>query len=154
MANTTNFTKNLNKLLNSSNSINFARNTNKSIINVHSTRNNTIITLTNHLNQPLTWISAGSMGFKSAQKSGYEAGYQSTIALFNKINESAIDSPLHQSKFGPLELHYRGFGQGRSASWSALLSQEGEAFKQRLTLIKDKTNLVRGGTRPKKQRRL
>ncbi|TIA87008.1 hypothetical protein E3P99_03449 [Wallemia hederae] len=142
MANTTNFTKNLNKLLNSSNSINFARNTNKSIINVHSTRNNTIITLTNHLNQPLTWISAGSMGFKSAQKSGYEAGYQSTIALFNKINESAIDSPLHQSKFGPLELHYRGFGQGRSASWSALLSQEGEAFKQRLTLIKDKTNLI------------
>lgn len=151
---TNNFTKNLNNLLNSNKLINYSKSSTKSIINVHSTRNNTIITLTNNLNQPLTWISSGSIGFKSSQKAGYEAGYQSTIALFNKINESSIDSPLHQSKFGPLELHFRGFGQGRSASWSALLSQEGEQFKQRLTLIKDKTNLVRGGTRPKKQRRL
>ncbi|EOQ99627.1 hypothetical protein J056_001712 [Wallemia ichthyophaga EXF-994] len=148
------FTKNLTSSLNAGNAISYNKSTTKSIINVHSTRNNTIITLTNNLNQPLTWISSGSIGFKSAQKAGYEAGYQSTIALFNKINDSSIDSSLHQSKFGPLELHFRGFGQGRSASWAALLSQEGEAFKQRLSLVKDKTNLVRGGTRPKKQRRL
>ncbi|TIA80552.1 hypothetical protein E3P92_00607 [Wallemia ichthyophaga] len=131
------FTKNLTSSLNAGNAISYNKSTTKSIINVHSTRNNTIITLTNNLNQPLTWISSGSIGFKSAQKAGYEAGYQSTIALFNKINDSSIDSSLHQSKFGPLELHFRG-----------------EAFKQRLSLVKDKTNLVRGGTRPKKQRRL
>ncbi|TIC73596.1 subtilisin-like protein [Wallemia mellicola] len=145
-----NFAKNLNSKLQF---INYNKTAHKSIINVHSTRNNTIITLTNNNNQPITWLSSGSIGFKSSQKSGYEAGYQSTIKLFDMINQSSPDSPLHQSKFGPIEMHFRGFGQGRFASWAALLSQQGESFKQRLTLIKDKTHLVRGGTRPKKQRR-
>ena len=126
----------------------------KSVINVHCTRNNTLITLCDNLNQPLITISGGSIGFKSAQRGGYEAAYQAQIKLFELINQSEPNSKLYNSKFGSLDWNVRGFGQGRQATWSALMSQDGENFRNRINLVRDKTHLVRGGTRPKKQRRL
>ncbi|KAF8760721.1 Ribosomal protein S11 [Rhizoctonia solani] len=56
---------------------------------VKSTSNNTIITLTDPEGNALKGGSAsgGSVGFKGVARSGYEAGYQCALRIFNRISE-------------------------------------------------------------------
>ena len=118
-------------------------------LHVHSTRNNTIATFTNHEGNPIAWWSGGSCGFKKNNRSSYEAGYQCSVRAFEKILD-------HRNNVGPfsLEIIFKGFGQGREAMQKALLASEGEKVRPFVARLTDHTPVKIGGTRAKKARRL
>lgn len=126
----------------------------------HSTRNNTITTLSsltypeNVLKPPeskvIAWFSGGSVGFKKGQRAGYEAGYQCAVRVF-KLLEELKDK--HGSAV-TVDLYFNGFGQGREALKTALMASEGDKIRDTIKNVIDRTALKIGGTRSKKTRRL
>ncbi|QRW05837.1 ribosomal protein S11 [Ceratobasidium sp. AG-Ba] len=56
-------------------------------LHVKSTNNNTLITLTDPQGNALKGgsVSGGGVGFKGVGKSGYEAGYQCALRIFDRI---------------------------------------------------------------------
>lgn len=113
-----------------------------------STRNNTIVTLTQPTGHPLAWFSGGSCGFKQSNRAGYEAGYQCAVRAFKKIQEITKATPIE------VHLFFKGFGQGRDALHRALLTSEGDGVRPLVSAITDRTAIKIGGTRAKKMRRL
>ncbi|KIM83794.1 hypothetical protein PILCRDRAFT_818819 [Piloderma croceum F 1598] len=113
-----------------------------------STRHNTVATFTNDEGNVVGWISGGCCGFKHSRRGEYEAGYQCAVRIFKKIEERLLVEPFK------LELIYKGFGLGRQALDSALLTTEGEKIRPLLVRLTDRTPLKIGGTRAKKARRL
>ena len=113
-----------------------------------STRHNTVATLTDGEGHIVSWASGGRCGFKHSRRGEYEAGYQCAVRIFQKIEDL-----LAQKRFR-LELIYKGFGPGRQALDSALLTTEGENIRPLLSRLTDQTPLKIGGTRAKKARRL
>lgn len=105
-------------------------------------------TFTNGEGNVIAWISGGCCGFKHSRRGEYEAGYQCAIRMFKKIEER-----LSVERFN-LELLYKGFGLGRQALNSALLTTEGENIRPILSRMTDRTPLKVGGPRAKKARRL
>jgi len=122
----------------------------KPIYHLHwkSTRHNTVATFTNGEGNVVGWISGGCCGFKHSRRGEYEAGYQCAVRIFKKIEERLLVEPFK------LELIYKGFGLGRQALDSALLTTEGEKIRPLLLRMTDRTPLKIGGTRAKKARRL
>ena len=116
---------------------------------VNSSRNNTILTLTSPSGDPLASASGGSVGFKKSARSGYEAGYRAAFSMFGKINEFKDAWRIQH-----LEVLWNGFGQGREAVFRALLAGEGQATKNLISKMTDKTPVKVGGVRPKKRRML
>ncbi|KAJ1310701.1 hypothetical protein OPQ81_009226 [Rhizoctonia solani] len=121
---------------------------------VKSTNNNTIITLTDPHGNALKGGSAsgGTVGFKGVAKSGYEAGYQCALRIFNRIGElKKTVNPAHGDL--KIELHLNGmFGQGREAVYRALMTQDGEHVRNLINRVTDTSRIRVGGTRPKKRR--
>lgn len=117
-------------------------------LHVHSTRNNTITTLTTHDGKPTAWYSGGSCGFKKNNRASYEAGYQCAVRMFQKVKDIMGLTPVK------LELYFKGFGQGRDALFKALSTSEGDAIRPLLIRMTDRTPIKIGGTRAKKTRRL
>lgn len=113
-----------------------------------STHNNTIITLTNSVGQTISWQSGGRCEFNGANRASYEAGYQSAVRIFRVIEDLAIEKNFK------LALFLKGFGQGRDALKTALLSVEGQNIRSLVCSITDRTPIKIGGTRSKKTRRL
>ncbi|KZP24605.1 translational machinery component [Athelia psychrophila] len=124
--------------------------TEKPVYHLHwkSTKHNTVATLTNDVGNILAWESGGRCGFKHARRGEYEAGYQCAVRIFKRIEEKLVDRSFH------LELLYKGFGQGRQALDSVLLTSEGETVRPIITRLTDRTPLKIGGTRARKARRL
>ncbi|PWN47368.1 translational machinery component [Violaceomyces palustris] len=118
-------------------------------LHVQTSRNNTILTLTNPEGEPLASASGGSAGFKKAARSGYEAGYRAAFNMFQKIGENRVKWGI-----GNLEMLWNGFGQGREAVYRALLANEGEETRSMIRRMTDKTPIKVGGVRPKKRRML
>ncbi|EPQ30554.1 uncharacterized protein PFL1_02079 [Pseudozyma flocculosa PF-1] len=118
-------------------------------LHVRTSRNNTILTLTNPEGEPLASSSGGSVGFKKAARSGYEAGYRAAFNMFAKIGEKRDAWGILN-----LEVFWNGFGQGREAVYRALLAGEGQATRQLVLKMTDKTPVKVGGVRPKKRRML
>lgn len=116
---------------------------------INSSRNNTILTLTSPSGDPLASASGGSVGFKKSARSGYEAGYRAAFAMFGKINEFKDAWRMQH-----VEVLWNGFGQGREAVFRALLAGEGQATKELISKMTDKTPIKIGGVRPKKRRML
>lgn len=125
----------------------------------HSTRNNTITTLSSvtyldDIYKPpeskvIAWYSGGSVGFKKGQRAGYEAGYQCAIRIFKLLEEFK-----EQHKDIAVHLYFKGFGQGREALKTALMASEGDKIRDTIKCITDRTAIKIGGTRSKKTRRL
>jgi len=124
--------------------------TEKPVYHLHwkSTKHNTVATLTNNQGNIIAWESGGRCGFKHARRGEYEAGYQCAVRIFKRIEEQLADRSFH------LELLYKGFGQGRQALDSVLLTSEGETVRPIITRLTDRTPLKIGGTRARKARRL
>lgn len=122
---------------------------NKIRLHCHSTRNNTITTLTKENGEPMVWFSGGSCGFKKGNRASYEAGYQCAVRMFRWIEEYKKTTPDLE-----IDLFFKGFGQGREALKGALLAAEGERVRQLVVTITDRTPIKIGGTRAKKTRRL
>ena len=113
-----------------------------------SNHNNTIITFTNNDGKTIAWQSGGMCGFKGANRSSYEAGYQSAVRIFRAIEE------LANKKDFSVALYLKGFGQGRDALKTALLAVEGRNIRSLICSVTDRTPIKIGGTRSKKTRRL
>lgn len=112
----------------------------KGQVHVHTTHNNTIVTVTDMNGNALSWASAGVLGLKGARK---ETAFAATEATTKAVNEAKV----HGVK--KVEVYVKGTGQGREPSIRAI-----QACDVDITLIKDVSPIPHNGCRPPKRRRL
>ena len=109
-------------------------------IHIYSTFNNTIITVTDHEGNTVTWGSAGSVGFKGSKKS---TPYAARLATEQAIT-AAISMGMQEA-----ELFVKGPGPGRESAIRAVA-----ALCIKVTAISDVTPVPHNGCRPPKRRRV
>jgi small subunit ribosomal protein S11 len=110
------------------------------VARIHSTFNNTIVTITDYQGNVIAWSSAGSMGFKGSRKGTPFAGQQAAESAARKAMEHGVRS---------VQVFVKGPGPGRE---SALRSLQAAGFH--ISLIKDVTPIPHNGCRPPKRRRV
>lgn len=107
---------------------------------IHSTYNNTIVTITDKLGNVISWASSGTTGFKgSKKKTPYAAGLAAGAAA-----KQAAESGMKK-----VEVFVRGMGSGRETAIRALQTAGLE-----ITGINDTTPVPHNGCRPPKRRRI
>ncbi len=107
---------------------------------IHSTFNNTIVTITDPTGKVICWSSGGASGFKGSRKSTPYAAQLSADAAGRK----AVENGMHQ-----LEVFVKGPGAGRESAIRALA-----AAGLTITSITDVTPIPHNGCRPPKRRRV
>jgi len=107
---------------------------------VHSTFNNTIVSITDLYGNVISWASAGKVGFKGSRKS---TPYASQMAAENAA-KTAMDMGLVR-----VEVLIKGPGAGREAAVRSLQTTGLE-----VTAIRDVTPIPHNGCRPPKRRRV
>jgi small subunit ribosomal protein S11 len=127
-------------------------------LHIYSTHNNCRIVLTYPSGKLVKngWWTSGSCGFKGANESTYEAGYQCAVRAFKRIEEEIRSPNFKDGGVSPvtLSLKFKGFGWGREAVQKALMTSEGDSIRSSVAVIEDRTPIKIGGTRAKKARRL
>ncbi len=116
------------------------KNISEGVVHIHSTFNNTIITITDFQGNVISWSSAGSMGFKGSRKGTPFAAQQAADSAAKKAMDHGLRS---------VQVFVRGPGAGRE---SALRSLQSAGFN--ISLIKDVTPIPHNGCRPPKRRRV
>jgi small subunit ribosomal protein S11 len=107
---------------------------------IHSTFNNTIVTVTDPQGNVLTWSSAGASGFKGSRKS---TPYAATVAA-QTAARAAMDMGMRE-----VDIMVKGPGPGREAAIRSI-QQAG----LRVRSITDVTPIPHNGCRPPKKRRV
>lgn len=107
---------------------------------IHSTFNNTIVTVTDVNGDAISWASAGGLGFKGSRKNTPYAAQQSSEAAAKAAMEHGLKT---------VEVYVKGPGAGREAAIRAL-----QVAGLEITLIKDETPVPHNGCRPPKRRRV
>ena len=111
----------------------------KGIAHVHSTFNNTIVTIADENGNAVTWSSAGALGFKGSRKSTpYAAGLSAENA-----GKAAYDMGMRK-----VEVFVKGLGPGRETAIRSLQTAGLE-----ITSIDDVTPIPHNGCRPPKRPR-
>jgi small subunit ribosomal protein S11 len=110
------------------------------IAHIHSTFNNTIITITDTQGNVVAWSSAGAMGFKGSRKATPFAAQQAAASAAQK----ARDHGMHA-----VQVFVRGPGSGRESALRSL-----QLAGLNVSLIKDVTPIPHNGCRPPKRRRV
>ena len=110
------------------------------ILNIKTTFNNTIISLSDNAGNVLCWGSAGTVGFKGSRKNTPFAAQCVAKHLINKSNDLGIKT---------LNINIKGRGAAREAVLNVFLL---EKFK--ILTINDLTPLAHNGCRPPKKRRI
>ena len=110
------------------------------VVHIHSTFNNTIVTITNLTGDTISWASAGSSGFKGARKSTPFAAQTAA----EKAAVAALSSGMKN-----VEILVKGQGSGRETAIRAI---EGAGFS--ILSIQDITSVPHNGCRPPKRRRV
>lgn len=105
------------------------------------------MTLTTPEGQAITRVTSGMCGFKKTGRSGYEAGHQSAIRMFNLIRENQL-----KWNVANLAVVFNGFGTGREAFYRALMTDAGMPVRNLVRKFVDATRIRVGGCRPKKRR--
>ncbi|KAL1958579.1 hypothetical protein VTO42DRAFT_4176 [Malbranchea cinnamomea] len=118
-------------------------------IHVYAHKRNTILTLSRPNREPMLTLSCGHMGFRHAQRKGYDPAHQVSSYFLAQIQERGW---LHEIR--ALEIIYRDFGPGREAFTKVLLSNEGKNIQKLVTQVTDATRIKFGGTRSPQVRRL
>ncbi|KAJ9084420.1 hypothetical protein DSO57_1024734 [Entomophthora muscae] len=113
------------------------------LLTVHSSLNNTILTLCNQENKVILVTSCGTAGFKKARRSGYEPAYQAAIKLIEK-------SQAKNFKVSVVSIKFKGFGPGREAVFRAIRANSDWGIRRLI----DCTPIPHNGCRPPKPRRL
>ena len=116
------------------------KNIEKGMAHIHSSFNNTIVTLTDTQGNVLSWASAGELGFKGSRKS--------TPFAAGEVAETAAKAAMEHG-LKTVEVYVKGPGAGREAAIRALQSAGLE-----LSSIKDVTPIPHNGCRPPKRRRV
>ena len=110
------------------------------VVHIHSTFNNTIVTISDYQGNVISWSSAGAMGFKGSRKGTPFAAQQAADSAARK----AMDHGLRT-----VQIFVRGPGAGRESALRAL-----QSAGINISLIKDVTPIPHNGCRPPKRRRV
>ncbi|MCK4763999.1 MAG: 30S ribosomal protein S11 [Candidatus Aminicenantes bacterium] len=110
------------------------------ILYIHSTFNNTVVTLTDRSGNVLTWSAGGVVGFKGSRKSTPFAAQLATEKVLKDSENFGVQT---------LDIRVKGPGAGRESAIRAV----GTA-KMKVKSIKDITPIPHNGCRPKKKRRV
>jgi small subunit ribosomal protein S11 len=110
------------------------------IAHIHSTFNNTIVTITDPTGNVIAWSSAGNVGFKGSRKGTPFAAQLAAESAARRALEAGMRS---------VQVFVKGPGAGRE---SALRSLQAAGFA--ISLIKDVTPIPHNGCRPPKRRRV
>jgi len=106
---------------------------------IHSTFNNTIVTLSDNEGNAISWASAGTLGFKGSKKSTpYAAGMAAEAA-----GKAAFDMGMRK-----VEVYVKGLGSGRETAIRSLQTAGLE-----ISSINDVTPVPHNGCRPPKRPR-
>ena len=116
------------------------KNIDKGAAHIHSSFNNTIVTITDTNGNTISWGSAGGLGFKGSRKS--------TPFAAGEVAETAAKAAMEHG-LKTVEVYVKGPGAGREAAIRALQSAGLE-----LSSIKDVTPIPHNGCRPPKRRRV
>ena len=112
----------------------------KGIAHIHSTFNNTIVTITDEAGSVLAWSSAGAIGYKGAKKSTPYAAQVAAEEAGKKAQEHGMKT---------LEVEVKGPGSGRESAIRAL-----QVIGFTITTIRDVTPIPHNGCRLRKRRRV
>ena len=107
---------------------------------IHSTFNNTIVTLTDSQGGVIAWGSGGTSGFKGSRKS--------TAFAAQRAGEDAAKKAMNHG-LRQVDVLVRGPGAGRDAAVRSL-----QTSGLHITSIRDVTPIPHNGTRPPKRRRV
>ncbi|HNZ07079.1 MAG TPA: 30S ribosomal protein S11 [Candidatus Cloacimonadota bacterium] len=110
------------------------------LVFVHSSFNNTIISLTDRAGNVLAWSSGGKIGYKGSRKSTPFAAQMAAAEVAKAGMEMGI------TRVGVI---VKGPGGGRESSIRAI-----NAAGIKVTMIKDETPIPHNGCRPPKTRRI
>ena len=116
------------------------RNVPEGVVNIHSTFNNTIVTISDPQGNAVAWASAGSVGFKGSRKGTPFAAQMATESAARKAADAGMRS---------VQVHVKGPGAGRE---SALRALQSAGFA--VSIIRDVTPIPHNGCRPPKRRRV
>jgi len=111
----------------------------KGVAHIHSTFNNTIVTITDEAGNAIAWSSAGALGFKGSRKSTPYAAQMCGEAA----GKGAIDHGMKT-----IQVNVKGPGPGREAAVRSLQTAGLE-----ITAINDVTPIPHNGCRPPKRPR-
>lgn len=115
------------------------KNVAKGVAHIHSTFNNTIVTITDEAGNAIAWSSAGALGYKGSRKSTPYAAQMAGEAAA----KAAIDNGMKI-----IEVSVKGPGPGREAAVRSLQTAGLE-----ITVINDVTPIPHNGCRPPKRPR-
>ena len=109
------------------------------VAHIHSTFNNTIITITDPAGNAIAWTSAGALGFKGSRKSTPFAAQMASEACAKAAMENGVQR---------VEVSVKGPGPGREAAIRSLQTAGLE-----ITAIRDVTPVPHNGCSPPKRPR-
>ena len=115
------------------------KNVARGVAHIHSTFNNTIVTITDEAGIAIAWSSAGALGYKGSRKSTPFAAQQAGEAA----GKAAVDNGMKT-----VAVYVKGPGPGREAAVRAL-----QIAGLEITLINDVTPIPHNGCRPPKRPR-
>ena len=110
------------------------------VAHIHSTFNNTIITITDRSGNTLAWATAGGSGFRGSRKSTPFAAQIAAERAGTKAQEYGLKD---------ISVKIKGPGPGRESALRAL-----NAIGLNVVSIEDVTPMPHNGCRPPKQRRV
>ena len=116
------------------------KNIDKGAAHIHSSFNNTIVTITDAQGNVICWASAGGLGFKGSRKS--------TPFAAGEAAETAAKAGMEHG-LKTVEVFVKGPGAGREAAIRSLQTAGLE-----ISAIKDVTPIPHNGCRPPKRRRV
>lgn len=107
---------------------------------IHSSFNNTIVTITDTGGNAVSWASAGGQGFRGSRKSTPYAAQVAAEEAAKVAREHGMNS---------VEVYVKGPGASREAAIRSL-----QAAGLEVSMIKDVTPIPHNGCRPPKRRRV
>ena len=116
------------------------KNIERGAAHIHSSFNNTIVSITDAAGNVISWGSSGVLGFKGSRKSTPFAAGEVAEAAAKKAQEHGLKT---------VEVFVKGPGSGREAAIRALQTAGLE-----ISSIKDVTPIPHNGCRPPKRRRV
>ena len=116
------------------------KNIERGAAHIHSSFNNTIVTITDNAGNVISWGSAGGLGFKGSRKS--------TPFAAGEVAETAAKKAMEHG-LKTVEVYVKGPGSGRE---SAIRSLQTAGLE--ISAIKDVTPIPHNGCRPPKKRRV
>ena len=116
------------------------KNIEKGQAHIHSSFNNTIVTITDVQGNAISWASSGGLGFKGSRKSTPYASQMTAETAAKAAMEHGLKT---------VEVFVKGPGAGREAAIRALQTAGLE-----ISMIKDVTPIPHNGCRPPKRRRV